>query len=151
MTRRLGYPAWLLPALLVTVGCARQPTAPVNTGAEDAARAYFEALVRRDWPAAYQTLDAESRARCSRERFSRLAENYRRNLGFEPAEVRVQGCDERGGEAVAHVVLRGPAGSEAHFYKDGVGLRRGEGGWAVVLPQTFGAPRRGRGVSPAGG
>ncbi len=96
MARRARHFGWLT-ALVLAAGCARQPTAPVTTGAEEVARAYFEALAHKDWAAAYQVLDAESKSRCSAEAFSRLGENYRRHLGFEPAEVHVQGCEERGG------------------------------------------------------
>jgi hypothetical protein len=133
-------------AVVLAAGCAGRP-APVGpkTGAEEVAQAYFEALAHKNWAAAYQALDADSRSRCSREAFARLAENYRRNLGFEPDEVRVQGCDERGDEAVAHVTHRGTAGPSERYFKDGVGLRRGGDGWAVVLPRGFGMvrPRRG--------
>jgi hypothetical protein len=136
--------AWVLLAALA--GCGRSDVPPrVKTGAEDAAREYFEALVNRDWPAAYRALDAKSQAGCSREQFARLAENYRRGLGFEPAEVHVQSCDERGDEAVAHVNLKGQAGSSPRVYRDAVGLRRGPAGWAVVLPGRFGRTRPAKG------
>jgi hypothetical protein len=131
---------WPLLAAVVVAGCRGRSDAPprVKTGAEEAAREYFEALVNRDWPAAYRALDPQSRAGCGRDQFARRAEAYRRALGFEPAEVHVQSCDERGDEAVAHVNLRGVAGSSPRVYRDAVGLRRGPAGWAVVLPSRFG-------------
>jgi hypothetical protein len=138
MRRRCG--AWVLVAAVALAGCGRSDVPPprVSTGAEDAARAYFEALVSRDWPAAYQALDAKSRAGCDGDRFARLAEAYRRGLGFEPTAVHVQSCDERGDEAVAHVNLEGRAGESPRVYRDAVGLRRGPAGWGVVLPDRFG-------------
>jgi hypothetical protein len=145
--RRDLQATWLLLACLAAAGCARQPTgpAPVKTGAEDAARNYFEALVNRDWSDAYQALDSDSKARCPREQFAKLAENYYRSLGFEPTEAHVNSCDERGDEAVAHVTLKGTAGTSMKYYKDGVSLRRGGHGWAVVLPIKFGAGKPAKG------
>ena len=49
---------------VVLAGCSGTPTAP-GTGADAAARGYFEALLRRDWAEAYAALHPDSRARCT--------------------------------------------------------------------------------------
>ncbi len=117
------------------VGCGG-PSPPAGTGAREAAEAYYDALLRRDWSAAYDRLHPESRARWGLARFTKLAEQVRGNVGFEPERVRVRSCEERGDEAVAHVVWLGRG-----RYEDGVTLRRTDGGWGVVLPQNFGHRR----------
>jgi hypothetical protein len=119
-------------------GCAGEPERTAGTGAEAAARAYFEALVRQDWPAAYGALTPENRKRVSAEQFAALAKHHRSRLGFTPEKVAVKSCEERGAEAIAHVVLTGRAGARQRFYKDAVTLRRGANGWGVVLPPRFG-------------
>jgi hypothetical protein len=133
---------WLLLLLCLGAGCARQPvlTPPAQTEAGETARQYFSALIEKDWDSAYKTLDAASRSRCSGEQFARLGEVYHRGLGFEPSEVHVLACDERGDEAIAHVNLKGRSGSSVKVYRDAVALHRGEGGWVVALPAEFGKP-----------
>lgn len=131
---RLG----VLAALVCLAGCsAPPPTAPAGTGAKEAARAYFEGIVRKDWPAAYATLAAEAKAKVSADRFVRLGDDYRRNLGFDPEIVHVTDCDEHGDAAVAHVTLTGK-GAHHRRFKDAVTLKRDAAGWAVVLPANFG-------------
>ncbi len=110
----------------------------VKTGAEDKAREFFTALMKRDWVAAYQCLDQQSKAAHTERQFAQLAEAYCRSLGFEPDEVIVQSCDERGTEATAHVNLKGGSGTSARYHKDAVGLRHGPSGWCVLLPAKFG-------------
>jgi hypothetical protein len=140
MTRAFGRWGWAVCAL-VAAGCGG-PSGPPRprTGAEETVRAYFEALARADYPSAYQVLDADSKGRCGADPFARLGRAYRQNLGFDPTEVHVQACDERGDQAIAHVTLKGLSGSSPQFHKDAVGLRRGPGGWAVQLPADFGKP-----------
>jgi hypothetical protein len=104
-------------------------------------RSYYAALLKEDWPRAYAALDADSRKRITSAEFSRLAQNHRKSLGFEPKDVHVRSCEEHGSEAIAHVLLVGQTANKQRWYKDAVTLRRGEAGWAVVLPPQFGKPR----------
>ncbi len=116
-------------------GCGRTP-GPPDTGARQTVLDFYQALVRHDWPAAYAAVHPDSRARCDAAEFARRAEDYCRGLGFVPREVRVRSCEEQEARAVAHVVIRGPAGSRP--YRDAVTLRRRGDGWGVVLPDQFG-------------
>jgi hypothetical protein len=128
-------------ALTGAVGCTTAPgTGTVDTGAKGAVRAYYEALIRQDWPGAYRAVHPDGRKRWSPEQFARLAQSYRRNVGFDPAELHVRSCEEHGQEAVAHVTLFGPAGPHRGRYGDGVTLRQSDEGWRVVLPPDFGRP-----------
>jgi hypothetical protein len=123
------------------MGCGGpQPTAP-HTGAEEAARDYFEAIQRRDWGGAYALLHPDSRKRWNADGFARAAEAYRRGLGFEPAAVHVRSCEEQGDEAKVHVVFEGHAAGKVKQFKDAAELRRSASGWGVVLPQRFGRTR----------
>jgi hypothetical protein len=131
--------SWAGLLLLVGLaGCNRTPAPPAGTGAKEAARGYYEALAGRDWQQAYAALHPDSRKHCTQDQFTRLAQAYRRNLGFEPEAVHVQSCDEQGTEAIAHVVLTGRDSSQTRRYKDGVTLRQTVEGWRVVLPPNFG-------------
>lgn len=117
------------------------PPAPAGTGAKEAAQTFYEGLIRKDWAAAHGTLAAESKGRVSADKFARLGDDYRRGLGFEPQAVHVGDCEEQGDRAVAHVTLTGK-GPHRHRFKDAVTLKRGGGGWAVVLPANFGRAAR---------
>jgi hypothetical protein len=133
------YRRSFLGLLLVGLaGCSWKAVPPPGTGAREAAQAYFEALVRRDWPRAYADLDPESQKHCGPAQFRELAEAYRRTLGFEPEAVHVRSCDERGSEAIAHVVLTGRTASQTRRYKDGAQLRERAGKWHVRLPRALG-------------
>jgi hypothetical protein len=130
---------WVCVGLsLAAAGCGGAPTSPAGTGAEAAARTFFEALLRRDDRQAHRALLPDEQARCGPEPFARLAQAYRRKLGFEPKAVHVRSCDEQGTEAIAHVVFTGVAGGHERFFKDAIELRRGGQGWGVVLPARFG-------------
>jgi hypothetical protein len=136
MTRGLARLGGCL--LLALAGCGpAAPTTP-HTGAEEAARDYHDALRRRDWSRAYDLLHPDSRARWKSDAFARVAEVYRRRLGFEPEAVVVRSCEEQGDEAKAHVVFEGQAGGKQKFFKEAAELRRSPSGWGVVLPQRFG-------------
>lgn len=136
MTPGRRPPGWFL--LLAVAGCgpAADP-GPPDTGAREAARGFYRAVVQRDWARAYAALDPGSRKGCSEGEFVRRGEAYRRHLGFDPTEVRVPTCAERGDEATARVELTGP-GAGRHHFKDAVTLRRHDGRWRVVLPPRFG-------------
>jgi hypothetical protein len=134
--------SWLVCIVIFVAGCGSAPPGPPpSTHSEAAAVAstFFTALAQKDWRAAYATLDELSRAACSEEQFERRAASYYDSLGFEPMHVVIQSCDERGSdEALARVALKGGPETAPRFYRDGVPLRRGPAGWAIVLPETFG-------------
>ncbi len=128
----------LLIAALVAAGCGGPAADPrVDTGARDAARGFFEAVVKQDWATGFAALHPDGRKGVSEADFARRGASYRRKLGFEPAMVRVPVCEERGDAATARVELSGPGGAK-HSYKDAVMLKRDGAGWRVVLPTKFG-------------
>jgi hypothetical protein len=128
-------PVALMLAVLAG-GCSGRPPATPRTdnGAEAVAKTFFEALVRSDWPAAYDVLDPDSRARTSRVTFADLAQAAMKHVGFKPTTVGVV-ISEKGDEATAVAVFR----TGAKQFKDGTALRRTASGWGVVLRQNFGA------------
>jgi hypothetical protein len=129
--------------LLILAGCSSKPASVkverADTGAEEQVKRFFTAVISKDWAAAYRCLASESKARYSAAQFAQRGSTYLRTVGFEPAEVRVTGCEERGDEAVAHVSLVGNSSSHRP-YKDAVTLQRGASQWTVVLPASFGRP-----------
>ena len=80
--------------------------------------------MRQDWQRAYGALHPDSQKGLTAREFTRLAETYRFNLGFNPEVLHVQSCAEQGTEAVAHVVLSGPGAAKQRRYKDAVVLRK---------------------------
>jgi hypothetical protein len=133
---------WVRVLLLAGVaGCGRSPGETAGTGAKEAAQGYYEALLRQDWAEAYGFLHADTRDRCSVEQFRRLADNYRRALGFEPQAVRLQTCDEKGSEAVARVAFTGQTKGRERRHRDAITLRRDGEKWGVILPAGFGTRR----------
>ena len=135
MTRHYLW-CWLLVGSTLA-GCGGLREEPAGTGAKECVESYYDALVRKDWPAAYACLDANSQKHCTPQHFSELAQSYRRKLGFEPEAAQVRACEERGTEATAHVVVTGRAATVSRRYKDTVMLRRNDE-WRVVLPPNFG-------------
>jgi hypothetical protein len=125
-------------------GCGRTPAPPVGTGAKEAVRDYYAGLLRQDWRQMYGGLHPESQKRLTLEEFTQLAQAYRRSLGFYPEELHVQTCDEKGAEAMAHVVLTGHQASRTRRYRDAVALRQNNDGWRVILPANFGRVAAGR-------
>jgi hypothetical protein len=131
---------WALLALLAGLsGCSSTPAEPpAETGASEALKSYYDGLIYQDWQQAYLVLHPDNQKRWALQEFTRLAQAYRSSLGFEPEELHLQSCEEKGSEAIAHVVLTGHNASKELRYKDAVVLRRGADGWRVVLPVTFG-------------
>jgi hypothetical protein len=123
-------------------GCKPTSKAPGATGAGTVARAWFRALLRRDWGDAYSSLHPDGQSRWTSEQFARLAANYRASIGFEPKEVHLRSCEEQGSQAVARAVFQGSLAGRKRYHKDAVTLSRGEAGWGVVLPLRFGQTRR---------
>jgi hypothetical protein len=135
--------AVLAAALLALAGCGPQPPAvSPDTGAADTARAFFEGLVRHDSRAAYDALDAESRARVPFEQFAKLAEGHAKMVGFPAERVHVARVEEQGDDATARVELAGKTAGHGRRFKDAVTLRRRDGRWGVVLAENFGRPAR---------
>jgi hypothetical protein len=127
----------LLP--LAFAGCGRSSDPPPpDTGAREAVRGFYQAVIRRDWTGAYSLLHPDTTKAWSPSEFSRRADAYRGKLGFDPARVAVRTCDEHGEEATARVSLSGPGGGR-HTYEDTLFLRRHAGEWRVVLPPRFGS------------
>ena len=132
----IGAARWsiVLLAGFAAGGCRKKADpGPPDTGAKSAARAFYDALLRRDDAAARAVVDPEPTA----DAFGPLAEGYRAKLGFGPTAVHVLACEEHGDDATAHVELTGPAAGR-HRYKDAITHRSVAGGWRVVLPPTFG-------------
>ncbi len=128
-------PFGLLPCVMI--GCGREPASePVDTGAREAARAFYEAIIKKDWKTAHGELHQSQQL--SLEEFTSLAEAYCARLGFQPAEVHVRACEEHGDEAIAHVNLSGRNEKQTQRYRDGIALRREAGRWRVIPPATFG-------------
>jgi hypothetical protein len=118
--------------------CGRPRRRPANRGARDVAASYGDALLHRDWPRAYATLDTESQARLAPEEFTRLAEQYRAGMGFEPEVVHVTACEQHGVDALAHIAFTGWAAGKYRRYKDAVALRHSAAVWGVVVLPHFG-------------
>jgi hypothetical protein len=127
--------AWVLALLLTTAaaGCRSRASDTNDTGAATAAVNYFEALIREDWSKAYAALHPESRQRLTSADFARLAQNYRKSIGFDANEIRLRSCEEHGAEAVAHVNILGYAmtklTTKRRTFRDAVALRQTESGW----------------------
>jgi hypothetical protein len=135
-SRRFG----LLLTIAALCGCEKQQPplpVPVDTGAEAVARSFFDAMVREDWNAAYDTIDAESRARVTKEQFASRAQANMKRVGFKPTEVGVA-VSETGDRASAVAVYRSVSEISSKRYKDGTALKRSGQGWAVALRSNFG-------------
>ena len=124
----------------VSVGCRAAPNPAPGTGAKEAAQAFAEAIVAKDWPRAYALLSAESNGKIGADQFVWLAQQYRAGLGFEPFTAHVTACEEHGREAIAHVTLTGKGPHRSRF-KDALTLRSVGADWGVVLAANFGRPR----------
>ena len=125
---------------LAAAGCGRQ--GPEVSEARTAARAFYTAIVREDWPAAYALLAPGVQDRFGADDFAAVAKRHRAGFGFEPSGVEVRTCDERGEEASALVVVTGVAAAKKGHYRETVSLRKTPAGWRVVPAEGFGGGRR---------
>jgi hypothetical protein len=135
--------AWrraLVLCATVVCGCASAPTSRSAGEAEPVLVAFYEALIRQEWAAAHELLQAESKSTCPFDDFVPRARAYRQRLGFAPERVRVQSCEEQQDVAVAHVVLVGHGDGRERTFRDAITLRRDAAGWRIVLPSKFGHP-----------
>lgn len=114
--------------LAFVVGCSGSER-PTGSGAKEAALAYYDALIHKDFTSAYDVVDGK----VTRQAFEQFARRYLRGIGFEPSSVVVRACEERDDEATVHVFLRGRS-KHARPYKDAVVLRKNDGNWKVVMP-----------------
>ena len=128
----------VLAAAGLAAGCRPAPAPPPETGAREAARAFFDALSRQEWDRAYAALTPESRARVSPEQFAGLARNYQRSYDLKPGAVQVGPCEEHGPKALAHVTLTRLHSAKNRRHKDAVMLHQDGAGWWVELPAGFG-------------
>jgi hypothetical protein len=124
------------------MGCGRVQEDFPGTGAKQCVLEFYQALIQQDWPSAYATLDPRNQKAHTPEQFSRLAQSFRGTLGFEPESIHIQACQEHGPEAMAHVVLTGRNADQERRFKDAVALRRGDEGWRITLPATFGRVKK---------
>ena len=129
----------VLPLFLTVVaGCGGPPEpGPPDTGARDAVRAYADAVVRPDWPAAYALLAPTAHKVWPPAEFARRGDAYRHKFGFDPTAAHVRTCEERGDDATARIDFAGTAAGRHHF-KETLTLRRRDGTWGVVPPTRFG-------------
>jgi hypothetical protein len=127
---------------LIAVGCGKSHEDPsaFDTGAKEAVRVFYSAIVNRDWPVAYAVVHPDGRRGWSQGQFAGRADTYRKQLGFEPITVRVPTCEEHGQEATAHLEISGKGGGRT-IYKDAITLRNFDGRWLIVLPANFGQVR----------
>jgi hypothetical protein len=128
----------LTPIIILAISGCSAGARSASTGADAAAKAFYVALIQNESATAYGKLDAQSRERVTAEDFAALVENYRKRLGFQPAEVQIRACEEHGAEAVAHVVLVGKKDQKRGAFKDAIHLKQSESGWVVLLPPGFG-------------
>ena len=128
----------LVATVLVGCGSPASPYPPrTETGAEQVAKTFFEAIMNEEWATAYATLDAESQSWCSRDRFATLGKEYRGLIGFVPTDVSIS-VTESGDNASAVALYRESSGPERRSYKDGTSLKHTPSGWTVILRKNFG-------------
>lgn len=128
-------------AVLATAGCGRN-AAPTVAESRTTARAFYEAVVREDWPAAFAMVDAEAQARLGADGFAELGRRHCAGFGFSPVAVEVRSCDETGDQATAQVIVTGKSEAKRRRHRDVVALHKGPAGWRVVLKEGFGQGRR---------
>jgi hypothetical protein len=126
--------------LLLMAGCqgGGEPAAP-DTGAKDAAVAWFTALANGDDAAARAMLDGEGKP-VPADAFARRVQAWRQKLGYRVDRVHVQTCEEHGDSATAHVVLIGKSAGHSRRFEDALVLRRRDGKWLVPPPAWAARP-----------
>jgi hypothetical protein len=136
---RLLAVAATLAACLAS-GCASSAPGRSRGEAEAVLVSFYDALIRKDWPAAHAVLHTATRATCSLDEFTPRARAYRQRLGFEPRQVLVRFCEEQEDIALAHVVLVGRQDGKERSFRDAITLRHDGTSWGIVLPTRFGRP-----------
>jgi hypothetical protein len=134
--RRRAIAAALLALLFG--GCHEPALAPAGTGAQETAEAFFQALIRKDWGAAYETLHPDSRRGLDVNRFAELARAHRQEWAFEPGSLAVRSCEEHDGVALAHVNIIAAAPDSHQHHRDAISLHRSKDSWRIILPPGFG-------------
>jgi hypothetical protein len=129
--------------LFFTLGCGgKQEPVAADTGAREAAGAFFGAVIAGDSPHAYELLDSDSKRRVSSEQFATLVRAYVKNLGFPADKVHIHTSEEQGDSATVRVTLYRHSAGHSRRYSDGITLRRTGDRWSVVLPTNFGHKTR---------
>jgi hypothetical protein len=130
-----------LSITVMTIGCGGRSSASPDSGAKQSAERYFQALIRRDWPASYEALDSASKKRVTLTEFTRRAETYLSGLKLSPSAATVGAVQEGETTATVHVAITGRGGHGYRRFKDTVSLRKEGTDWKIELPRSFG--RRG--------
>lgn len=128
----------LVILLLALAGCGQGPAPAPGTGAKEVVEQFCDALCRREWKQAHDCLHPADRKRYPLPQFSRVADSFRKKLGFDPERVVVRSCEEQETRAVAHVTFSGNSTLGRQQYRDGMTLVRAEGSWRILLLQHFG-------------
>ena len=101
----------LLTFALAFSACSRStPTDAqrADTGAARRAKEFFTAVVRQDWPGAYELLEPKSQEWCNKVDFADRAKKYFGKIGFTPTNVAVS-VSELGDDATAIATYRDPS------------------------------------------
>ena len=117
-------------------GCGRAAQSRPDTGARQCVQDFCQALIERDWLKAYASLTPRSQKLCSQREFRELAQNYLRDLGFDPDAVGIRLCEERGAQATGHIVLTGRSHGQSRRHKDALLMDRTDDAWGIVLPNS---------------
>jgi hypothetical protein len=134
--------AWFLLLGSLALGCAPSGTTSAGSAAESAARGFFDAVIREDWPGAYQFLSPESRNRARPSHFTKLCKQYIENLGYQPEAVLIRSSQEYGKTAMVYLTITGRGNSGSGRTKESVVVQQTQIGWMVMLPPRFGEAKK---------